>query len=491
MKQLVFLAPEIFLSGLALVILLGEAFFPKKSKTWIVTGLVGLSLAGIHHLAFFATAAFPGASSLEVLPLVVQGGWIQYNTVFGMIAVDSLAVFFKLLIIVAVIMVIWLSMDYQEFSTRPMGTYVSLLLLATVGMMLLVASMDLLIAVISLELLSICSFILTGFILDRKSSVEGAIKLFLVGTFSTGILLFGISYFYGYFGSTNIEPLLRLAASGQGADLTLCVILMFLIAGLGFKLAMVPFHMWAPDAYEGAPTPITAFLSVAPKAAAVGFLLRLLANHSTLGITPVLAVLAALTMTVGNLGALQQSNVKRLLAYSSIAQVGYILVAIVAGGSTGTQAAMVYMFVYLFMNLGIFAGLLILSHKNQMEDLPVFAGLSTRSLGFGLIMVIFALSMTGIPPLGGFVGKFAIFSAVLPHSNLLWLGIVAALNSVISLYYYFRIVQQMFFREPSATNDIHFSPALMSCLVVALGVTVVAGILPNQILGWVRNILGS
>ncbi len=490
MKQLVFIAPEIFLSALALAILVGEAFAPQRRKFWVSMGLLGLSLAGLYQMYFFSTASIPGAASIGVSP-IVKGGWIQYPTVFGMIAIDSLAMFFKLVIIATVIMVLWLSADYREFTDSPMGTYVSLLLLATVGMMFWVGSTDFLIAVISLEVLSISSFVLTGFTLNRASSTEGAIKFLLVGTFSTAILLFGISYYYGYFGSTSIDALLKMGVTGQSSDVVLSVVLMFILAGLGFKLAMVPFHMWAPDAYEGAPTPVTAFLSVGPKAAAVGFLLRLLANHGGLGITPVLAVLAALTMTVGNLGALTQKNVKRMLAYSSIAQVGYILVAIVAGGSLGSQAAMVYTFIYLFMNMGLFAGLLILSNQNHVDELPTFAGVSAKSMGFALAIVVFMLSLTGIPPMGGFIGKFAIFAAVIPHSNLLWLAIVAVINSVVSLYYYFGIVYQMFFKESKETASIKFSPALTSCLVVALAVTLIAGIMPNQILGWVRNILGS
>lgn len=473
MKQLALIAPEVFLAALALFVLVGDAFFPSKSKTWVTTGIVGLFLAGAAQVKCLVAACTP--------PTVV----------FGMISVDPMAAFFKIMIAISVILVLWLSYDYPEFEAEHMGTYVSLLLLSSVGMMFLVGSVDLLMAVISLELLSISSFILAGFILKRPSSTEGAIKFFLVGTLSAGILLFGASYYYGYFGTTRIEPLLRMAAAAQGADLALCVTMMFLIAGLGFKLAMVPFHMWAPDAYEGAPTPITAFMSVAPKAAAVGFLLRLLENHAGLGLTPVLAALAALTMTVGNLGALKQNNIKRMLAYSSVAQIGYILVAIVAGGSLGTQAAMVYMFIYLFMNMGVFAALLILSNQNRNEELPTFSGLSARSMGLALVIVVFALSLTGIPPMGGFIGKFAIFAAVIPHPELLWLGIVAVLNSVASLYYYFRIVHQMFFREPSGAGQITLSPALMSCLVLALGVTIVAGLLPNQLLGWVKTIIGS
>ncbi len=233
--------------------------------------------------------------------------------------------------------------------------------------------------------------------MGRKSSSEGAIKFLLVGTLSTAIFLFGVSYYYGFFGSTSLIPLQQYGLGGQQSDMSLSLIMMFLVAGLGFKLAMVPFHMWAPDAYEGAPTPVTAFLSVAPKAAAIGFLLRLLSNHAALGLTQVLGVFAAITMTVGNVGALQQTNVKRLLAYSSIAQVGYILVAIVAGQSLGAQAAMVYTFVYLFMNLGVFAGLMAVASKSHSEEVSDFAGLSSKSMALSLVMVVFLLSLTGLP----------------------------------------------------------------------------------------------
>jgi NADH-quinone oxidoreductase subunit N len=299
-----------------------------------------------------------------------------------------------------------------------------------------------------------------------------------------------MSYYYGYFGSTHLDALMGYTASGMRPDMALSLILIFLVAGIGFKLAMVPFHMWAPDAYEAAPTPITAFLSIAPKAAAIGFVLRLFNNHAALNLTPVLAVLAALTMTIGNLGALQQTNVKRLLAYSSIAQVGYILVALVGGGSLGGQAAMIYTFVYLFMNLGVFAILIMLSNSVHNEELPVFAGLYKKSFGLSIALIIFLLSLTGIPPMAGFIGKFAVFAAVLKSSNLVWLAVVAVLNSVISLYYYFRIAHQAFFREADAA-PISYSPALLSCVIIAVSVTLLAGIIPGPLLSWVRQIVGS
>jgi NADH-quinone oxidoreductase subunit N len=492
MNQLALLTPEIFLSLVALLVLAGETFVPSWRKGWIRISMISLVATAAYLSCFFCHKALPGVDAFGIQPADVKDGWIRYPIVGGMLSVDSLSVFFKLALAIAMALVCWLSCDHYEFGDKPMGTYASLLLLATVGMMLLVGSVDLLMAIIGLELLSITSFILTGFTKSRRSSTEGAIKFFLVGTFSTGVFLYGISYYYGYFGTTSLEPLLRFPSTGTHPDAMLSLILVFLISGLGFKLAMVPFHMWAPDAYEGAPTPVTAFLSVAPKAAAIGFLLRLLPNHAALNLTPVLAALAAITMTVGNLGALQQTNVKRLLAYSSIAQVGYILVAIVAGGSLGTEAAMLYTFVYLFMNLGVFAVLMIVANKSRSEELPTFAGLFARSMPLSLAMIAFLLSLTGIPPMAGFIGKFAIFAAILKQPSLLWLGVVAVLNSVASLYYYFRIAQQMFFREPAGdSRELSFTPALVCCLLVALSVTLVAGLVPNELLSWVRNVIGS
>jgi NADH-quinone oxidoreductase subunit N len=285
--------------------------------------------------------------------------------------------------------------------------------------------------------------------------------------------------------------LLNYPGTGQGPDFALSLTLILIIAGLGFKLAMVPFHMWAPDAYEGAPTPITAFMSVAPKAAAIGFLVRLFGNVTALELTTLLAILAALTMTVGNLGALFQTNVKRLLAYSSVAQIGYVLVAMTIGGMRGSQAAMLYTLVYAFMNLGVFAGFLILSNQTKNDDISVFAGLSSRSMPLALGLVILLLSMTGLPPTAGFVAKFSVFAAVIPHSNLVWLAVVAVLNSVISLYVYFRIVHQMFFREAATPTAPAYTPALVCCLVLGFTVTLVAGLMPSPLLNWVRSVMGS
>lgn len=488
-SNLLLLSPEIFLSLVALGILVGETVFTTFRKGWLYVAVAALALAGGHAAVFSIGGEFLGAPA-GIAPAASREGWIQFGPVFGMISVDTMAAFFKVAIAGAVILVLWLSVDYWEYEGDTLGTYAAMMLLATVGMFFLVGSVDFLIAVIALELLSIASFVLTGFVFQRRSSNEAAIKFFLVGTFSTGVLLFGISLYYGYFGSTSLEPFLQWVSARQAPDMPLSVILILLISGLGFKLAMVPFHMWAPDAYEGAPTPVTGFLSVAPKAAAIGFLLRLIGDHASLNLTPVLVVLATLTMTVGNIGALHQTNVKRLLAYSSIAQVGYILVALVCGGAMGGAAAMLYTFVYLFMNLGVFAVLTMISNQVHAEDITVFSGLARRSLGLALVVVVFLLSLTGIPPLAGFVGKFTIFAAVIHQEGLLWLAIVAILNSVVSLYYYFRIAQQMFFREGEPA-PMPLSPALFCSVAVALGVTFIFGILPNSLLLWIGKVIGS
>ena len=490
MNQLVLILPELFLSVAALAVLVGDAFLPNWRRAWIHVSVAALLAATAACVAFFWQGAAVGAAAAGLEPLQARGGWIQYPPVLGMISVDSLAMFFKIAVLATVVIVLWLSADYREFGDAPMGTYCALFLLGTVGMMLLVGSVDFLMAVIALELLSITSFILSGFVTRRRSAGEGALKFFLVGSFSTALILFGLSYYYGVFGTTRIDPLLSLPRGGVDAVLSLIVV--FLVSGLGFKLAMVPFHMWAPDTYEGAPTPVTAFLSAAPKVATVGFLLRILSRHADLNFTGVLAVLAAITMTVGNVGALQQTNVKRLLAYSSIAQVGYILVALVAGGALGGQAAMIYAFVYLFMNLGVFCVLVAVSNASQSDDIDTFAGLYKSSFGLAVAALVFLLSMTGIPPLAGFVGKFAVFAALIKGSGLLWLAIVTVINSVISLYYYFRIVHQMFFREAAADRPApRMSPVLTMSLAVTLAVTVAVGLAPNGLLSWIRNVVGS
>jgi NADH-quinone oxidoreductase subunit N len=355
-------------------------------------------------------------------------------------------------------------------------------------MLLLVSSTDFLMILISIEILSVSSFILTGYFKDERRSSEAAMKYFLVGAFSSSLMIYGISLLYGLTGSTGLQGLFD-AALKEGPRLPLVGSVLLILAGFGFKLAMVPFHMWVPDTYEGAPTPITAFLSVAPKAAALGILVRAFANHSQLQITWLVALLAALTMTVGNLSALPQTNIKRLLGYSSIAQMGYVLVGFVAAGPSGVGSVLIYALVYMFMNLGVFACAIAVSNEAQTEELDGFSGLAQRSFPLALITTVFLLSLTGLPPVAGFIGKFSIFAAAISE-GWIWLSVIGVLNSVISLYYYFGIVRRMFFSDPLVpAKNFSLSPSLAGCVAVTLFVTVVAGIFPNTVLLWVRQIV--
>jgi len=455
------LFPELVLALGGLAILLGDAFFPRHDKLWLSTAAASVIAALVGVFTHFT----------------------ETSTVLNMIAIDPFGSFLKTALLGAVLIVIGLSYDYSDFYKVSMGVYASTLLFSTIGLLLLVCSTDLLLILIALELLGIGSFVLTGYLPQQLRSSEGAIKFFLFGSLSTAIFTFGLSYYYGLFGTTALSPL---SSYNAGPTYALLLSLLFLLAGLGFKLAMVPFHMWVPDAYEGAPTPITAFLSVAPKVAALGALIRIFSRHAELGLTPILAILAALTMTVGNVGALKQTNVKRLLAYSSIAQVGYILVGFVAAGPLGYSGALLYAGAYLFMNLGAFACVIAVSNSQGSDDLQAYAGISMKSLPFSLAFIIFLLSLTGIPPLFGFIGKFSVFAAALSN-GWVWLAVVGVLNSVISLYYYFRIAQQMYFQNATTPKNLTFSPALLGGLVLSLIITIGFGLLPNTLMTWTQS----
>ncbi len=465
--NLMLLAPEILLSVVALCLFVAETLWPNRRLL--------LNIASFSLLA---------AAALIVQDLGRSG------TLFGMAAVDDLSQFFKLVLLAGVLLVVWMSDSFHGFGTiKTWGTYLGVLLLATVGMMLLVSSSDFLMVVISIELLGISSFILTGYFKDERRSSEAAIKFFLIGAFSSALMIYGISLLYGLTGSTALSAVSEALVKGSH-KLPLIGAIVLILAGFGFKLAMAPFHMWVPDTYEGAPTPVTAFLSVAPKAAALGIIVRAFPNHQELGITWLLALLAAVTMSVGNLSALRQTNIKRLLGYSSIAQMGYVLVGFVAAGSLGMESVLIYALAYLFMNLGAFACVIAVANESQTEELDGFSGLGERSLPLALVTTIFLLSLTGIPPLIGFVGKFAIFAAAMKE-QWVWLAVIGVVNSVVSLYYYFGIVHRMFFNAPSAsaTGKFSMSPSLVSCVVVTLFITVVAGIFPNALLAWVQRIV--
>jgi NADH-quinone oxidoreductase subunit N len=475
MENLRLLTPEIVLTGLGLLMILADPFSPRRSGKRFLHWTVLACACVLGLLA--ATFTDPGR----------QGEGAMWS-------VDPLSQFFKALTLAAVVLVAFLSIDSKRFEDRRMGVFCGLLLLSAAGLMFLVSAVDLLLVFLSLELVSICSFILVGFNRADPKAAEGAIKYFLFGAFSSALMVFGLSLFYGAVGTTNL--LAPVPPYAYATSFLFLSSVLLLVVGFGFKVSMAPFHFWVPDAYEAAPTPITAYLSVAPKAAGLAMMLRVLTKlipHPALDLSSLFAMLAMLTMTVGNLTAIFQDNVKRLLAYSSIAQAGYMLIGFVAADALGREALVFYALVYTLMNVGAFAVAIAVANERGGErgyHLDAYDGMAGRSLGLSLAMLVFLLSLAGIPPLAGFVGKFYLFAAAV-NGGWYGLALVAVLNSVASVYYYMRIAYRMFFSElkaPALTKEAcgeeHPKPVavgiyLYGALALALAGTLLIGALPE------------
>jgi NADH-quinone oxidoreductase subunit N len=380
-------------------------------------------------------------------------------------------------------MTVLMSIRYLEIEGASPGEYYFLILCATLGMMIMAGGIDLITIFIGLETMAVSFYILVGFIKPNQRSNEAAVKYFLLGAFSLGILLYGMSLMYGLSGTTNLRPMATVFA-GQERDPRLVLAVILVVAGVGFKIGAVPFHMWAPDVYEGAPTPVTAFLSVGSKAASFAMLLRIfLEGLPSMNVDWRLLFegLAIATMTVGNLAALTQTNLKRMLAYSSIAHAGYLLIGVVAGTTRGVTAMMIYLLIYSFMQLGAFIVIIILQRQDVVGDeLKDFSGLSVRHPFAAFAMLVFMLSLGGIPPTAGFMGKLWLFGAAI-DAGYVWLAVIAVLNSAISLYYYIRIVVFMYIKPQSAGSEVKTTPSLGFALAVALIATLALGIYPRQL----------
>ena len=457
-----YILPEIVLTTAALVLLVADVMLPRGSR-W----LAWVTLAGL------------AATLLSMIPLV--NAHVEVSN--GLIAVDKFAFFFKVIFLIAAALTVLMSVRYLEVEGASPGEYYFLIMCSTLGMMIMAGGIDLITLFIGLETMAVSFYILTGFIKPNQRSNEAAVKYFLLGAFSLGILLYGMSLLYGFAGTTNLRVMAATFA-GQPRNPVLILAVILIAAGMGFKIAAVPFHMWAPDVYEGAPTPITAFLSVGSKAASFAMLLRILLE----GVPSMSAewrelfwVLAIITMTVGNVAALTQSNVKRMLAYSSIAHAGYVLMGIVAGGQRGVTAILVYLFVYGFMQIGAFAVVVLLHRRDVIgEDLKDFSGLHFRSPLAAFAMLLFMLSLGGIPPTAGFMGKFWLFGAAI-EEGYYWLALIGVLNSAVSLYYYVRIVVFMYLKKETTGSDPVTSPALALTLAVAVAATILLGVYPRQL----------
>lgn len=468
MEGIGLLYPEIGLAVFGLLVMLADLWIPPR-----------------HGKVLFHLALFSAAVALGMLGLAYSSPAV-YQGVGALWVVDPMGLFFKVLVLSSVILILFLSLDYRRPSESHLGSYCALVLLSAVGMMLLVSATDILLIFLSLELVSISSFALVGFERREARSIEGAMKYFIFGAFSSAVMVFGISLLYGAAGTTQLlTPAPQLTCASSSMFLFGCLAL---LVGFGFKVSMAPFHFWVPDAYEGAPTPITTYLSIAPKVAGMGMLLRVftrLVPHSALDLTAVFSFLAVLTMSVGNLTALRQSNIKRLLAYSSIAQAGYILIGFVTGEELGREGVLLYSLAYLFMNLGAFAVAIVVGNEDGYE-IEAFDGLSRRSFGLSLLMAFFLLSLAGIPPLAGFVGKFTLFAAAVKE-GFYALAVAAVLNSVISVYYYMNIAYHMFFMPARTEKPVDMGVYIYSGLTLAAVAVFLIGLYPEPFLATVKS----
>jgi NADH-quinone oxidoreductase subunit N len=407
----------------------------------------------------------------------------------GMLVVDRFAIFFGVLVMVVGVFTVLASYRYLAREDAETGEYHALLLYSIVGQLLMVTANDLMMIFIGLEISSIASYVLAGYLRDDKRNNEAALKYFLLGSFATGFFLYGIALIYGMSGSTNLTAIRGLIGTGQGspspAMLGIAAALMFV--GLAFKVSSAPFQIWAPDVYQGAPAPVSAFLSAGPKAAAFAVFLRIfMTSFESIGRgwEPMVWLSALLSMTIGNFAALTQSNIKRMLAYSSIAHAGYVLVALTARSQPGTAAAMFYLAAYALMNIGAFAVVVHLSGRGErFTSIEDFAGLGVRQPVTAALLSIFLLSLIGVPLTAGFFGKFYIFKAAL-ESHLVWLSVLGLLNSAVAAYYYLRVMVMMYMHEPSeAVKSVEPLPfGLGAALVLpALG-TLLLGIFPSILL---------
>jgi NADH-quinone oxidoreductase subunit N len=467
------LIPQIILilAGVALMLL--EPFTPPESK---------------NRLGRIAVVA------VCVAAYILKNQWNSppHTVLNGMFVIDGYSIFFQWLFMAITGIVAFISMKFNEREFINRGEYYALLLFACSGMSLMAASGDLILTFLGIEILSIATYILAGFKRNDIRSSESSLKYFLLGSFATAILLYGIALIYGGAGSTNYEVIRKLASVQGGIQTVTLIGMGLLLVGFSFKVALVPFHSWAPDVYEGAPTPITAFMAVGPKAAGFAALIRIL--HQALPFlardwTSILWLLAILTMTLGNVVAVLQTNVKRMLAYSAIAHAGYILVGIVANSSEGFSAVLFYLVIYTAMNLVAFSIILSLSRKGDMSvRLDDYAGLGRTSPFAAAALSLALISLAGIPLTGGFIGKFYIFSAAI-QKGYTGLAVIGVLNSVISVFYYFRIMVVMYMRDPAPDS---VEPEMIGWpvqVIIMVGLIAILwlGVLPSQILTLAGN----
>jgi len=455
------LSPVISLCGLAIVVILLDLFLKRK---WI---LGAVSVAGL---------IVPAAFTLAL--------WGREETSFnGMLAVDEFALFFNLFFLVCAALVILSSMDYVSKFKAFQGEYYALVLLAATGMMLMASTRELISVFVALELTGISLYALTGFLKDPKSS-EAGMKYFLLGAVASAVLLYGMAMVFGLSGSTHFKDIAAAIPGDLVDNPALLMGMVLLVAGFGFKIATVPFQMWVPDVYEGAPTPITAYLSVASKAAGFAVILRVF--YEALGPVSMdwgmmFAVLAAITMTLGNVVAIAQTNIKRMLGYSSIAQAGYLMMGLAAVSALGRSGLVFFLIAYALTNLGAFIAIIAISNKTGSDLISDYSGMAKRAPLLALALGLCLISLIGIPPAAGFMAKIYIFNAAVDH-DLMWLVIVAVINTAISAYYYLRVVRVMYLGAPLSEEAVPSSRALRAALLAACIGVLLLGVYPWALL---------
>jgi len=462
MANLYLLSPEISLLAVALVVIFFDLLLKRRQALgWI--SAVGLLLPFVFTITLWGTndTAFGGA-----------------------LVVDQFSLFFKLFFLVVTALVIFSSINYSRKFASFRSEFYALMLLATTGMMLLASTRELISIFVALELTGIPLYVLAGFLRDEKSS-EAGLKYLLLGAVASAVLLYGMAMVFGLTGTTYLGQIAAaVSAEGLVGNAGLLMGIVLLVAGFGFKLATVPFQMWVPDVYEGAPTPITAYLSVASKAAGFAVVVRIFyeaLGPASVDWSMIFAVLAAFTMTIGNVVALAQTNIKRLLGYSSIAHAGYLMIGLAAATGTGSSAVLFYLACYAVMNMGAFIAIIAISNRIGSDEISDYSGMAKRSPLVAAALALCLISLTGIPPTAGFMAKLYIFNAGV-DANLIWLVIIGVLNAVIAAYYYLRIVKLMYLGEPVSEERVTSTRSLNVALAIACLGVLVLGIYPWVVL---------
>ena len=486
LQSLEFFIPEIILVIIILACLITDLFL-KKSKTDLIGWILGIGLVIVGLSVYNLSSVPPTTLFLD------------------MIVIDPFSSYMKIIIIISTLLIIVASWANNELSKYRKGEYFTLIGIMVVGLFLMTSSIDIIMLYVSIEVVSIMSFVLAGYLKLNTRSNEAGLKYVIYGAFSSGVMLFGLSLVFGMTGSTNYFVIQETISSiDSSANPALIMALLMIFAGFGYKISSVPFHFWTPDVYEGAPTTITAYLSVAPKAAGFAMIIRFFhqvfsdsialsgnaMGYADLPWPEIIGILAVVTMTLGNLVAIQQESIKRMLAYSSIAHAGYMMLALPVLSIDAVESIMIYLFVYIFMNLGAFFIVIIVKNKTGGETFDEYDGLGWKMPIVGALMTLFMLSLTGLPPTAGFVGKLYIFKTLVGAGNdFLWLVVAGGINSVISLYYYFHVVRVMFL-SGKRSDKLSYPPSLMLGLIIFTAVpSLVLGLYWNPLANWVKESL--